>query len=92
MQSKVKISTQDRHEDTNPQFFRVVTPSSFSYLVGQLKELVEATTSSESQAKSLKNVMADKLYDWWNSHGDKLTPEEFEEASKKHWDSLKEEA
>ena len=37
----------------------------FGYLVGQVREVLEASISDKDQLKALKGVMDDRLYDWW---------------------------
>ncbi len=72
------------------KFNRIVSTRYFGYLVGQLRELVEATHHDPVQRNSLKGLVDEKLYQWWNNIGDKLTPEETEEVTKKHWESMDE--
>lgn len=67
---------------------RVIHTVYFGYLVGQLREILEASIADERQLKALSSVIMDKMYDWWDNIGDKLTEKEWEEASKKHWDRL----
>jgi len=43
-----------------------VTRAMFGHLVGKTKEVIEATTSDKVKRESLKNVMADVMFEWWN--------------------------
>lgn len=36
------------------------------YLVGRIKEQLEASIENERQLTALKNVIADTVYDWWS--------------------------
>lgn len=80
----------DREEmfDSQWQFNRIVSTQYVGYLVGQLKEIIEASTADKEQRTSLKNIVADKVYEWWNRIGDKITPEEADRILKEHWDKL----
>ena len=39
------------------------------YLTGQVREILEASIADERQLTALKNIVADKIYEWWNNTG-----------------------
>jgi len=43
-----------------------ISPAYFGYLVGQTREVLEATISDKVQLKALSGVMCDRMYGWWN--------------------------
>ena len=45
---------------------KLVTRAMFGHLVGKTKEIIEVATSDKVQRESMKNVMADMMYMWWN--------------------------
>jgi len=45
------------------------------YLVGQLKEILEASVEPKEKCQALKNVLADKIYFWWDLADDPKTPD-----------------
>jgi len=54
-------------EEVSPLFVeKIVTRAMFGHLVGKTKEVIEAVASDKVQRESLKNVMADMMYKWWN--------------------------
>lgn len=86
-QVRSKVENEELVKD-QAKFVRLVTTQYLGYLVGQVKEIIEATTPSESQSKALKNIITDKIYDWWNNIGDKLSEEEASEATRNHWSGM----
>lgn len=76
----------DRQENNN---YRVISEQYFGYLVGQMREVIEATLVNEKQQKAFQSIILDRMYNWFDSIGDQLSKEEFDEASKKHWENLK---
>ena len=59
--SKVESSTSS-NSGAKKEIYEVY----FGYLVGRVKEVLEASISDEYQLKALKNVMADVIHDWWS--------------------------
>jgi len=51
---------------------RVISKVYFGYLVGRVKEQLEASISDNRQLSALKNVIADTMYDWWEKS---ITPD-----------------
>jgi hypothetical protein len=51
---------------------KTITDVYFGYLVGQVREVLEASIQDERQLKALKGVMDDRLYEWWDKA---VTPE-----------------
>ena len=39
----------------------------FGYLVGQMREVLEASISDKTQLRALTGVMCDRLYGWWHN-------------------------
>lgn len=81
--------TDEELRKMDSDFLRVISDTYFGYLVGRVKEHLEASIENDRQLTALRNVIADTMYDWWRNIGDKLSSEEFSEASKKHWANLK---
>ena len=87
VESKVEVLCEkkmDAESTDDRKLLRVVKLVYFGYLVGKLREVLEASITDEIQLRALSAVMMDRMYEWWNRIGDTLTEEEWKEASKKH--------
>ncbi|MDP4227190.1 MAG: hypothetical protein Q8910_12490 [Bacteroidota bacterium] len=71
-------------------YSRVITEQYFGYLVGQVREVLEASISSEKQLKAIESLVLDRMYGWFGRIGDQLTPEEAKTALHSHWVALEE--
>ena len=49
---------------------REITTVYVGYLTGQIREILEASITNETQLVALKNVIADKIYEWWRGAED----------------------
>lgn len=80
----------DKEEKVKDQakFRRVIPTPYFGYLVGQIREVIEAVCSTEKQQKAAESVLLDRVYNWWNSIGDKLEPAEADKALREHWEKM----
>jgi hypothetical protein len=79
---------QGKEIQVDGDLLRVISEPYFGYLVGQVREVLEASIPNEKQLKAIESIVLDRMYGWFDNIGDKLTKEEFEEASKKHWNEM----
>jgi hypothetical protein len=76
------------HPGMNNGNLRVISEPYFGYLVGQVREVLEASIPNEKQLKAIESIVLDRLYGWFAKIGDQLTEEEYGDASVKHWKGL----
>ena len=77
-----------KDEPNDFHLVRIVSERRLGNLLGQIKEIIEASIQDKEQRNALKNIIADKFYDWFGDIGDKLTQEEADEAQHLHWGTM----
>lgn len=61
------MENQDIEPSNEPKLeSKTIYNSYFGYLVGQVREVLEASISDSRQLKALKGVMDDVMYRWWD--------------------------
>lgn len=53
------------------------------YLTGQLREILEASFVNEDQLRALKNIVADRVYQWWGDADNYLPGNAYDTSVKK---------